>query len=191
MRSFVALNLSSEARAALHSAAEPLRVALDRAVSWTGEPALHLTLKFLGERSEEFVSRLATGLWSATRGLPTCTLDIGGVGAFPSLRRPRVLWIGVAANSELTTLYQRVESVCTTLGAPRERRPFHPHVTLGRLREGAVVDASALAQAATAVQIRRRERVSTVDVMESVLGQGGARYRVVEAVPLGHENSEA
>jgi 2'-5' RNA ligase len=191
MRTFVALNLSPETRAALHSAAEPLRAALDRAVSWTREPALHLTLKFLGERPEEFVSRLGAGLRSAVRGVPACRLDIGGVGAFPSPRRPRVLWIGIATNSDLTQLYQRVEAVCTTLGAPREPRPFHPHVTLGRVRDGARLDAGALVEAATAVQVRRQERVSTVDVMESVLGQGGARYRVVEAAPLGHDNLEA
>jgi len=191
MRTFVALNLSPETRAALYAAAEPLREALDRGVLWTREPALHLTLKFLGQCPEEFVSRLAAGLRSETRGLGAFPLDIGGVGAFPSLRRPRVVWVGVVSNAELTQLYQRVESVCTSLGAPREPRDFHPHVTLGRMRERARADAGALAEAATAMHVRRQERVSTVDVMESVLGQGGARYRVVDAVPLGHENSEA
>ena len=191
MRTFVALNLSPETRAAMYAAAEPLRAALDRAVSWTREPALHLTLKFLGERPEAFVSRLGAGLRNASRDLSACQLDIGGVGAFPSLRRPRVLWISIATNSELAGLYQRVESVCAALGAPHETRSFHPHVTLGRVRHGARVNVDAVAEAATAVQVGRQERVSTVDVMESVLGQGGARYRVVEAVPLGHENSEA
>lgn len=191
MRTFVALNLSAETRAALHAAAEPLRAALDHGVSWTREPALHLTLKFLGDRSEEFASRLSAGLRSALRGEPACRIDIGGVGAFPSLGRPRVLWVGIAANPELNGLYERVEAVCAALGAPREPRPFHPHVTLGRVRDGARVAVGALADAAAAVLVRRRESVATVDVMESVLGQGGARYRVVHAVPLGHENSEA
>lgn len=191
MRTFVALNLSPETRAALYAAAEPLRAALDRGVSWTREPALHLTLKFLGERSEAFVSRLGAELRATTRGLSPCTLDIGGVGAFPSLGRPRVLWVGVASNSGLAELYQRVETACAALGAERETRAFHPHVTLGRVREGARVDAVALAQSAAAVHLRREERVSTTDIMESVLGRGGAMYRVVDAVPLGGDNSEA
>jgi 2'-5' RNA ligase len=191
MRTFVALNLSPETRAALYAATEPLRTALDRGVSWTREPALHLTLKFLGERPEEFVSRLGSELRATTRGVPACALDIGGVGAFPSLRRPRVLWVGIATNSGLTELYQRVETACAALGAERETRAFHPHVTLGRAREGARVDSVALARSATEVNVRRHERVATADIMESVLGREGATYRVVDAVPLGHDNSEA
>jgi RNA 2',3'-cyclic 3'-phosphodiesterase len=191
MRTFVALNLSPETRAALYAATEPLRTALDRGVSWTREPALHLTLKFLGERPEEFVSRLGSELRGTTRGVPACALDIGGVGAFPSLRRPRVLWVGIATNSGLTELYQRVETACAALGAERETRAFHPHVTLGRVREGARVDSVALARSATEVNVRRHEWVATADIMESVLGREGATYRVVDAVPLGHDNSEA
>lgn len=191
MRTFVALNLSPERRAELHVAVEPLRIALGRAVSWTGEHALHLTLRFLGEQPPELADRLCERLAGPLAGLPPVDLDLGGVGAFPSLARPRVLWMGVAANPDLSRLYQEVDSAVAALGVPREERAFHPHVTIGRVRERVRVDTGALAGATDEVRYHAREPVAAVDVMESVLGPGGARYRVLCAVPPGGEDEEA
>jgi len=103
----------------------------------------------------------------------------------------RVLWFGVEANAALDELYQHVELACLVLRVPRESRPFHPHVTIGRVREGVRLDPASIVRESLTVRLGLRERVGTVDVMESVLGQGEARYRVVHAVPLGHGNSEA
>jgi 2'-5' RNA ligase len=190
MRTFVALSLAVEARTALYAATEPLRTAIDRGVSWTREPALHVTLKFLGERSDEFVARFADRLEEAVRDVPPAILDLGGFGAFPSLARPRVLWIAVRSNPALSALYQAVESTAVVFGAERESRVFHPHVTLGRVREGVLVDLTRLAAVGNAIRFAARERVDTVDVMESVLGRGGASYRVMRAVPIRHEARE-
>ena len=190
MRTFVALNLSPDRRAELHAAVEPLREALGRAVSWTREPALHLTLKFLDDRSGDFVAQLTGRLAGPLRRLPPIRLEVGGVGAFPSLGRPRVLWVGVAANPDLSRLYQEVESACAALGVPREGRAFHPHVTIGRVRAGARLDAALLTREAEAVRFRTVDRAPMVDVIESVLGPGGARYRVVSALALGGDSEE-
>jgi 2'-5' RNA ligase len=184
VRTFVAVNLSAGGRAALHSATEPLRRALGRSVSWVAEPALHVTVKFLGDRPDDFARRLAEGLAQRVERLRSTAIELRGVGAFPSLARPRVLWIGVAPNPVLSQLYHEVDTASAELGVPSEERPFHPHVTVGRVRDRARVDGTALAAAAAAVSFHAVERVSTVDIMESVLGPGGARYRVLSVVPL-------
>lgn len=191
MRTFVALNLRPDLRAALHAAGAPLREAVGRAVSWTAADALHVTLKFLGERPDAFADDLASRLRAPVGREPAFDLRLGGVGAFPSLARPRILWVGVAANPTLARLYHHVEDASEALGAAREQRPFHPHVTLGRVRQGGRLDGRALARAAEAVGFRAVERVRSLDVMESLLGRGGARYRVAAAIPLGPGSESA
>ena len=181
-RLFVALNLPADLRAQVHAAvrqaAAPLVAAAPRAVSWVPEPNLHVTLRFLGERPEALVPPLVEALDRAASAVHVPHLEVGGLGAFPSLRRPRVLWIGVEMNVALAALYQKVDDVCATLGVPREARDFHPHVTVGRVRMGAAVPLERLAAAVDALTSSRWIMpLETVDLMSSELASGGSRYR--------------
>jgi RNA 2',3'-cyclic 3'-phosphodiesterase len=185
VRTFVALNLEPSVRTAIHDASATLRELLGRGVSWVAEPSLHVTLRFLGDRQPSFVDALRDRLTPALATHRPVVLDLASIGAFPSLRRPRVLWWGIASNPAVARLYHDVEDACTSLGVEREGRAFHPHVTLGRVRDGASLDLRALERQATEVSLHVRTTVLSVDVMESVLGPGGARYRVAASVPLG------
>lgn len=190
MRCFVALNLSPATRDAVHGAMQPLRDAIGRAVSWVAGPALHVTLRFLGERDTRFVDTLAARLAVVSRALTPISLHLLGVGAFPSVDRPRVLWVGADLNPPLAGLYQSVDDACTALGVAREARGFHPHVTVGRMRDGARVDVAALRRFAAAFPFAAVERIAAVDVMESVLGPRGARHRVVHSISLSEEEND-
>jgi len=192
VRLFLALNFPDELRRAIHDATAPLRAAAP-AVSWVDAARLHLTLKFLGEQPAEVVGPLAQSLRAVAAAHAPLALAIGGLGAFPERRRPRVVWIGVAPDPKLELLHHDVETACGALGYEVEGRAFRPHVTLGRIRpagrgrrpdlEPAV--ASALADAAREVYSRWTADVGSVDLMESVLSSGGSRYRVLHAAPLG------
>ena len=187
-RLFVAINLPAALRAELHGAVAdamaPLVGAAPRAVSWVPEANLHLTVRFLGEQPAALVPALAEALESAASAVHRTDLVIGGLGAFPSLRRPRVLWIGVGMNVALAALYQKVDDACARLGLGREPRAFHPHVTVGRVRIGATVPAEAIAAAVQALNTTQWTMpVETVDLMSSELA-GTARYHRLAAAPL-------
>ena len=183
LRLFVAINLEEAVRRAIADATAPLRVA-DRAVAWVAEPNLHLTLRFLGEQPGDLVSMLRPALIEAASEVSAHRLDLRGFGAFPSIRRPRVLWLGVQANVASATLYQKVDDACASLGLGREARDFHPHVTLGRVRPRATPMPATLAGAERLLDTTWTTAVTSVDLMSSRLGAGGARYECLVAAPL-------
>ncbi len=195
LRLFVALNLPAAMRASLHAAVReamaPLVDAAPRAVAWVPEPNLHLTVRFLGERPAALVEPLREALDLAASAVHMHDLVLGGLGAFPNVRRPRVLWIGVGMNVALAALYQKVDDACWRLGIGREPRPFHPHVTIGRVRMGASVPADRLAAAARDLTTNRwTMRVETVDLMSSELASGGSRYARLAAAPLSRSSGD-
>lgn len=184
MRLFVAINLAPTLRDAAHAAAAELREVLPGA-GWVPPERLHLTVKFLDEQPESRVDELARALGRAAARHAPMSLRLEGAGAFPNLRRPRVVWIGVAPDPRLELLHHDVEEHLATLGVEVEGRPFRPHLTLGRLRAPASPDqVRALAQAARRVRFREESLVESLDLMHSVPGRGGPRYDRLAAAPL-------
>jgi 2'-5' RNA ligase len=94
---------------------------------------VHLTLKFLGDVSEENLNALTAMIQAEASACPPFNLSIGGLGVFPSIKRPRVIWVGVEAPAELSDLHGRIEAETTKPGYPPDKRGFSPHVTLGRV----------------------------------------------------------
>jgi RNA 2',3'-cyclic 3'-phosphodiesterase len=187
MRLFVALDVLPEVRRRLYEATAAMRDAA-RGVSWTVEANLHLTLKFLGERPEEALGPLAERLRAVAGGHRPLSLGLGGLGAFPNLRAPRIVWLGVAQDPRLELLHHDVETGCEALGYPVEGRAFRPHITLGRVRrELAAGEARALAEAARAVPFRATAVVDEMRVMSSALTPAGSRYTIQAALPFGGE----
>jgi 2'-5' RNA ligase len=183
LRLFVAVNLPTEVRRSLADVVAPLRTT-ERAVSWVAEPNLHLTLRFLGEQPVPLVAALSRALSDVGGQVPAHELMLHGFGAFPTPRRPRVLWLGVGANVVSAALYQTVDDACAALGLAREAREFHPHVTLGRVRPRATLAPATLVEAARLLDTTWTTAVTTVDLMSSRLGSGGARYECLVAAPL-------
>jgi 2'-5' RNA ligase len=132
VRSFIAISLADPARAAAVEYLERLRATVG-GVAWTRTENLHLTLKFLGGVAAARIPPLIDRLRAVTAAQAPFTLRVVGVGAFPSLARPRVLWIGLAS-AALAALARAVEAACEAEGFEPERRALHPHVTLGRAR---------------------------------------------------------
>ncbi len=131
MRTFIAIPLPDTCRETLEKIQRPMR-ALGADVRWTSIASIHLTLKFLGEIDPATVPQLASAVRAATA--TPFGLCLRGLGAFPDLHNPRVVWCGVQGDvRELESLQSGVESACEQLGFERERKTFHPHLTLGRV----------------------------------------------------------
>lgn len=176
MRLFVAINLPDPLRQSLWAASAPLREA-GYPVRWVQLDGLHLTLKFLGEVEPTGEAEIVYAVQSAVRGAKPFTIALDGYGAFPSIARPRVLWIGCEAAPPLELLQHRVEQAFAEIGYPVEGRPFHPHLTLGRARRDARPrDFAGLHRTLAALEAPGELVVASVDLMESVLRASGARY---------------
>jgi len=97
---------------------------------------LHLTLKFLGNTPVAKIEALSHAAHKAAVKFQPFDLIVGRCGAFPSTGQPRVLWIGIDNRSgELADLHRSLEDECAKAGFAREERPFHPHLTIARLRK--------------------------------------------------------
>jgi len=108
---------------------------LDAEVSWTRIDGIHITLKFLGDIEQEIIERVADVIEEATTGQPPFEICIKGSGAFPNLKKPRVVWIGVEdLNKGLMHIQQALDGRLKALGFEPEEREFRPHLTLGRVK---------------------------------------------------------
>lgn len=184
VRLFIAVDLDVAARARVAAAVETLRAAAPR-VSWTPAARLHFTLKFLGERPEAAVAPLAGALAEVAARHRLMPVTLGGLGAFPNLRRPRIVWMGVRDPNRLELLQHDVEIGCEGLGYPVDGRAFRPHLTLGRVRDGVPdEELRALARAARALTFEEESMMAAVTLMHSELERGGPAYTVLAAAPL-------
>ena len=133
MRVFAAFPLPAPIAAGISGAFSNARELAPR-IRWVSPQVMHLTLHFFGEIPEERVAAAADALERATRGRERFVFGCRGLGVFPDIRRPRVLWVGLEGKW-LVPLAAAVEERLEEVGFPRERREFKPHLTIGRWRE--------------------------------------------------------
>ena len=183
MRLFVAINLPAEEKQRLSTILEELRKH-DVPVRWVDADSLHITLKFLGEVPEPNAAEVGSAMREAAANRSCFQLRIADFGAFPSMSRPRVFWLGVEAPPQLAELQARVESRIAPLGFPSEKRLFSPHLTLGRVRNNAHIEPADADRFAGQVVYNAVVPVDSIELMRSHLSPRGARYEVLESVRL-------
>jgi 2'-5' RNA ligase len=188
-RLFVALEPPDLVRRRLAALADELRRGAGRAggeVRWVAPENVHLTLQFLGGVPEERVPAVEAALRDAAAeaGRPLA-LSVHGAGGFPNARRPRVIWAGLAGELvPLAALVSALGARLAKLGYAPEDRPFAPHLTLGRAREGRGAPGFAGALAAAAQAEPTSWRVSELVLFESHLSPHGPRYEAVARIAL-------
>jgi len=189
-RCFAAVLLEDDVRAALVGEIERLRP-LSRAVAWVPPQNLHLTLRFLGEQDEAQVALAHEALADVASCSAPFALTLHGLGGFPGLERPRILWVGAAEGAlEARALQARLEGALERRGFGREPpRPWHPHVTIGRVfderrwRAGAGRELRPV-MAAVATRSFGAFTVDSVALMQSDLSPAGARYSPLARIPF-------
>jgi len=189
IRSFIAIELPEEARKGLARLRRELERDEQRFVKWVDPGGIHLTLKFLGNIPSRRVTEITEAMRKAVQGLSPFLLEISGLGAFPSLKQPRVVWVGVGGElDKLSTLQQNIDCALAALGFAREERPFVPHLTVARVREGA--SASERGRFGEIVgsavfEGRYRVEVEAIKLMRSQLTPAGAIYTCLSLIGLG------
>lgn len=179
MRSFLALELGPIIQGRLQEVSLVLKKQAALPVRWVAGKNIHLTVKFLGESEAQHLEDLQQALITRLAHYEPFEMRVGGLGAFPPGKSPRVIWVGVQAPPELEKLVGEIEEVAAGLGFERERRKFSPHLTLGRVAS----DASPQ-QAKTLLEILTKTQVgelgvvpvNAVHLIKSVLTPGGPIY---------------
>lgn len=184
MRLFLALTFPDQARARIHEAADPLR-ASGVPIQWLQPDLYHLTLKFLGDVRMDRLPPLEKAVARVAGATRAFDLRLEGFGAFPTIRRPDVLWLGADPTPALRCLKQDLEWGLASHGFERETRAFHPHVTLGRAlaTEGAG-SFRGLDELAAGLDFRLDLAIAAVDIVRSTPRKQGERYSILRSIPL-------
>lgn len=183
-RIFVAVPLDAVLRDAVVALERRLE-ATGLRLRWVKPENLHFTLRFLGHISDAELDRVRRATREAAGRIRTFTISLAGLGAFPSPRRPQVVWVGAEEGADhLQALAAHLDDALARERFPREPRGFTPHLTLARVREPRLRgDLGRVLGQFEAEEVGEQE-VRAVVVMESLLRPQGPIYTPVEEVPL-------
>jgi len=186
MRTFIAIDLTTGLKASVEALVGELQLIPDsRNVRWVGTAGMHLTLKFLGEITEEQSARVSSVLERIVPRHQPFELVLEKTGAFPPGRRnPRVLWVGVVPSPPLQALQEDIEAEMEKLGFPREERRFHPHLTIGRVKFPARLDLLMREMDKHREQMFGEMRVDKFILFQSILRPSGAVYNILKEFGL-------
>ena len=188
LRAFIALEIPPEIHQAIEQETAPIRAALNASlVRWVPVDNIHLTLKFLGDVSPANIELLSQMLSVEVGQHQSFEMGFAELGAFPNPRRPRVIWIGIQAPAALEALQHGIEAAAATLGYPAEKRPFSPHLTIGRVKQN--VNSAGMQKIRTALEETEvgslgTIRVTAIHLFKSDLKPTGAVYTRLFSAPL-------
>ena len=184
MRTFIAIDLDKEIKDALFALIDKLRERSQN-IRWVRREAMHLTLKFLGEINKEKISEIENTLGKVVRNYQPFFLKIKGTGYFPPKKKnPRVLWTGVEADEVLTSLQQTLERELQKIGFPEEKREFHPHLTLGRVKMPSSIQETVSELERHQESVFGEMTVNKITFFQSILKPSGAEYNALSEYQL-------
>jgi 2'-5' RNA ligase len=182
IRAFIAVPTSGEIKRQIAAIQATLKET-QADVRWEGSEKFHITLKFLGDCEPEVLHSLESDLRTSLRETQSFDLLYNSLGCFPNLTRPRIVWIGAQENAHIAGLQHLIEEAAGRFGFAKEDRPFHPHITLGRVKGNRHVDR--LTETLKTVTFEPLQAGCTeVHVMRSELRPTGSVYSLLNSIPL-------
>jgi 2'-5' RNA ligase len=182
LRCFIAIDIPEEIKTDLVKLQDSLR-RQGGSISWTRPEGIHLTLKFLGNVESDVIPKIAASLEETATGMGSFSVAVEGVGCFPNSRQPRVLWVGLDGGEPLLAIQEAVEQATVPLGFEREHRKFHPHLTLGRVRQPNGID-RVVTEMERLGFARHEFTAAEIRLMRSELHPTGAVYFVLHSAKL-------
>jgi len=149
---------------------------------------IHLTLKFLGDIDPLDIDNIAGAMDDAAREIAPFTLRVGGIGFFPGIKRPRVVWVGLGGDSQiLFDLQRKLEDRLASAGFPKEKRAFKAHLTLGRIRDAVHHDTAGRAIQHFTRPAGQHFTADRIILFKSDLKPTGAEYSKLKETKLWNE----
>ncbi len=188
IRSFIAIKLPTDIRDCLERIINRLKPSAGD-VRWVKADAIHLTLKFLGEVEEGRIPEIAACIERCVQGMPPFPLAVRGLGAFPGDNSPQVIWIAAADETgSLAGMQRSLEEGLARVGFTKEKRPFSPHLTLGRLKSPRGKEAVRRGLAELKHTDCGSFTADSVSLIKSDLTPGGPVYTVLQSFSLHTHN---
>jgi 2'-5' RNA ligase len=185
MRAFIAVDLEEEIKGNISRFIEKFDTDL-RNVKWIKYQGMHITLKFLGEVSEAKIRKMGEIVGRITSEFQPFSLKIKGTGTFPHAKRnPRILWLGVESDQTLLFLQEKIETGLEKLGILKEKRKYHPHLTLGRVRTNFKLQSILDELERHREDIFGEMTVKKILLFQSILKPSGAEYKIISEFELG------
>ena len=181
IRAFLAIPLPESLKQAIGKLQRTL-VGEAPEVRWVKPESLHLTLRFFGETTQEDLEKIKVSMLSVKRIQQPFAVEVKSLGAFPSPRRPRVLWLGLPPRMPLQELYESCQGELEKHGLSPEQRPFAPHLTIGRIRQQGS-DLSALTDSYATYGCGELP-ISRIVLFESRLQRHGAKHIPLQTIEL-------
>ena len=183
---FYSAGIAGELKKKIYGCIEKLKAA-GSDVKWIRTENLHLTLKFLGDTTEELLKSINERLISLSKSHDRFSLQISGAGAFPNVKYPRVVWLGVHDSEEIIKLQHDIDESMEGLGFKRDEKQFTPHLTIGRVKSMRNKDAL-IKELATLKEVDfGKIEVINITLMKSELKPGGAEHFKLSEIPIGKE----
>ncbi len=192
IRSFVAIELPAPTQKDIIWRTTHLRKLYPNPViRWVQLGNIHLTLKFLGDIAKKDLEILAGSMTNEASGVEPFMLSFSDLGIFPNSKCPRIIWIGIKSPARLVKYQSRIEELTSSLGIPIEKRPFSPHITLGRFgKSNLKLNSSNLIAelGSTLVNSIDTINITEIKIFQSNLRPDGPVYTVIHNIPLGITN---
>ena len=185
IRSFLAFELPHDVREKVTKISGEVKITGLNA-RWIKPGNIHLTVIFMGNMDEKDIPDIISAIDNVTCGYKTFDISLGGMGLFPDIRRPRVIWLGLNGDIDrLSSLRDDLQKPLESFGIKQEKRPFKPHLTLGRFRKP-VKDRALLKKVIEEYRdIREPEgKLQELVLFKSELNPGGAVYTLIHSWPL-------
>jgi 2'-5' RNA ligase len=136
IRAFLAIDPPQEIFNEIIKIQERLRKTLQKDIRWVKPEGIHLTLKFFGYIYDSDIANISDVVKNSVANMKALLLNVRSIGAFPSVNRPRVLWLGIDGDTDaLINLQVKIDAGLESYGFKKEDRPFRPHLTLARIKE--------------------------------------------------------
>ena len=134
IRTFIAIELPGNIISSIRKVQEGIK-SYGFKVRWVRPENIHLTLKFLGNINEADTEKIGRAIFDAVKEYPPISLAAKGIGVFPEVKRPRVIWVGITGQVEpLIGMQKTLDDKLEAIGFPKENRPFKGHLTLARVK---------------------------------------------------------